>query len=378
MAAASGRIVALDLLRGLAVAGMILVVSPGSWTESYGWTRHAAWHGWTIADLVFPTFLFSVGAALGFSFPRAMAADNRRVAWIRIGRRTLLLTLLGLALNAAEPPWDLATLRLPGILQRIALCYALVASLLLATARRDQRGLAHVDVRVMLVTAAALLVGWTALILAWPGRFDVAQNIAAVADRAVFGTAHLWRYGTDAGGRVVYDPEGLLSTLGAAINVVAGVLAATAWRRAPSRVLPMLMLGGVGMIALALLIEPAVPINKRLWTASFALLTSGIGTLTLVGCALAARSAGMLRAMAPVTIWGGNAIVAFILSQLLGVASTLPMMPGGETPQGWGFGLAKALVGDPYAASLLCAFGVLAVITAVLIPLHRRGLHLRL
>lgn len=378
MTAAPGRIVALDLLRGVAVAGMILVVSPGSWNESYGWTQHAAWHGWTVADLVFPTFLFAVGAALGFSFPRALSAANRRVAWWRIARRTVLLIGLGLALNATEPPFDLATLRLPGILQRIALCYALVASLVLAPVRGDAAGLRHIDVRALLIAGLVLLIGWTAMLLGWPGRLDIAGNIGAVADRAIFGTAHLWRDGTELGGRVVYDPEGLLSTLGAAVNVIAGVLAATAWRRAPTRVLPMLVLGGIGMIALALLIEPALPINKRLWTASFALLTSGIGTLALVGCALATRSAAAMRAMAPVLILGGNAIVAFILSQLLGVFSALPVLSGGETPQGWGFAVAKRVVGDPYAASLLCAVGVLALVTAVLVPLHRRGLHLRL
>src|SRR5438309_400143 len=223
----SGRVEALDLLRGLAVAGMIVVVSPGDWTLSYAPLRHAEWNGWTPADLVFPTFLFCVGMAWGLSFPRREAGIA--ALWARIARRTALLILIGLVLNAL-PYFDLAHLRIPGILQRIAVCYLLTAVLTLVTARQRD-GMLHLNATAIGIAAAVLLLGYWAMLRFVPapgfgaGHLDSLRALPAWIDRSIFTTDHLWKYGTTEGVGVTYDPEGILSTLGALVNCLVGVLA---------------------------------------------------------------------------------------------------------------------------------------------------------
>lgn len=373
------RLQALDLLRGLAVAGMILVTSPGSWDYRYHQLDHAAWHGWTLGDMVFPTFLFSVGFALALSFPRTSLEG----AWLRVVRRTLLLIVLGLLLNAL-PAFDLAHLRIPGILQRIALCYALAASLLLLTARTGADGRRAIDHRAVAIATTVLLIGYWLLLRFIPvpgegaGHLDSAGNLTAWIDRAVFTVDHLWPYGTTPGLGVTYDPEGLLSTLPATVNLLIGVLAVWLFRAAPEwRRALWLGVAAVALIIVGLALDPFFPINKRIWTSSFALLSSGF-SLGLLALLLALPEQALQRAGWPLLVLGGNAILAFTLSQLLGVFSGLALLPGGLSPQAWGFSVAQAVIPDPYLASLACALAILVLITLAIAPLHRRGLHFRL
>src|SRR5690242_4260870 len=133
------RLASLDATRGLAVAGMILVVSPGSWAYRYAPLLHADWYGWTLADMVFPVFLFAVGVAIVFSFNTHFARGiSKRALALKILRRSAIILVLGVVLNAF-PTFDLAHLRLPGILQRIALCYAMAGVLCLAFWRKEER-----------------------------------------------------------------------------------------------------------------------------------------------------------------------------------------------------------------------------------------------
>lgn len=367
------RLVALDLLRGLAVAGMILVVSPGSWSMAYAPLKHADWHGWTPGDLVFPTFLTCVGMAIGLMVPRLTPADRASPAlWLKVARRTALLILLGLLLNAL-PTFDLATLRIPGILQRIALCYALATSICVWTAGRGEGGRLAFNPLAAAIAAAALLAIYWALIAFVPvpgfgaGRLDAEGSLPAYVDRVVFTVPHLWSQGVN------YDPEGLLSTLPAAVNVLLGAIAA----RLAAQGRKGAVLGlGVLLIVAGLALDSVMPINKRIWTPSFALLSSGIATVVFVGLEMASKSrrGGWL-----LIVLGGNAILAFILSQLLGVFGGLPIVPGAQpTPQGFVYAQVLKVVTEPYLASLACAVLVLGLITAILIPLHRRGIHLRL
>jgi predicted acyltransferase len=373
------RVGQLDILRGLAVAGMILVTSPGDWNLRYAQLDHAAWNGWTLADMVFPTFLFSVGFALALAFPRATLEGR----WSGLVRRCLLLTLLGLFLNAL-PTFDLAHLRLPGILQRIALCYALVASLLLLSARRDAEGRFAINDKAVVFTAAVILVGyWLALSLVpvpgfGAGRLDSHGSLPAWVDRAVFTTNHLWPYGTTDGVGVTYDPEGLVSTLPAAVNVLFGVLAARLFVTAPKDRRPLrLGIGAILLVIAGLALDPIIPINKRIWTSSFALFSSGfsMGVLALLLCV---PDDILRRFGSPLRVLGGNAILAFGISQVLGALSGLPLLPGGKSPQAWGFSVASAIVPEAHLASLACAVAILALITLAIVPLHRRGVHLRL
>lgn len=400
MSSAPSRLVELDVLRGLAVAGMILVVSPGDWGAAYPQLQHAEWNGWTLADMVFPTFLFSVGTALALSFPRPWrTAADRRLFWGRALRRAALLIVLGLALEATYN-WallytggtlgrpGLAHLRIPGILQRIALCYLLALVVVLGTAGRDADGHRTIRPGAVAAVAAAALVGYWALLMFvptpgfGPGRLDAAGYLGGYVDRAIFGVAHLWPLGwSHPGGPVVYDPEGLLSTVPATVNVLFGVLAGCAWRRRGTRATLVLGAAGAALIAAGLLLDPIFPINKRMWTSSFALFSGGMSAVLLAALMLASRLRGASAALAPFRVLGGNAILAFIVSTLLGRVYDLPLIAavdGRVPPRGWLDQQALWMLGDPRLASTACAVLFVAVIVLLLAPLHRRAFHFRL
>ena len=387
------RIVALDALRGLAVAGMIVVTSPGAWEHSYAPLMHAAWNGWTPADLVFPTFLFCVGLAIGLSMPGLSATDRASPAvWIKFARRTALLVLLGLILNAL-PTFDLAHLRFPGILQRIGLCYALGCLICLPSARTGPDGMLRLDAGVTLSAAVALLIGYWALLAFTPvpgfgvGRLDTQGSLPAFVDRAVFTVPHLWVLGLTEGVGVTYDPEGLLSTLPATVNVLIGAVAALLLRQPtdslrPGRAAGLALVLGVALIVAGLALDPLLPINKRIWTPSFALFSSGVAltALAVLHALLAFRVARIVAW--PLKVLGGNAILVFVISQVMGAYSSLALGQGPDgaviTPQAFGYALAQRLTHDLKLASLLCALGVLTLIICLVAPLHRRGIHLRL
>jgi predicted acyltransferase len=180
---------------------------------------------------------------------------------------------------------------------------------------------------------------------------------------------------------VVYDPEGLLSTLPATTNVLFGAIAGAWWRRSPDHAVAFAAGAGLLLVFAGLLLDPLFPINKRIWTSSFALLSSGFAALVLAGLALTLRNRLALRMAAPLRILGGNAILAFILSVLVGLVYGLPLLTRQGAPdslQGWSNRLALGAIGDPPLASLACALFILALILLALWPLHRRAIHFRL
>jgi predicted acyltransferase len=400
MSSATQRLVELDLLRGLAVAGMILVVSPGDWGAAYAQLQHAEWNGWTLADMVFPTFLFSVGVAIALSFPRPWrtVADRRRF-WIRVLRRAALLIVLGLALEASYN-WELqytgsplgkpslAYLRLPGILQRIALCYLLGAAAVLASAGHDSAGRRTVRPGAVAAIAIALLLGYWALLRFvptpgfGPGRLDPDGYLGGYVDRAIFTVPHLWPLGwAHPGGPVVYDPEGLLSTLPATVNVLLGVITGWAWRRNVERAAMVTAAAGVVLIVAGLLIDPVFPINKRIWSSSFVLFSGGFSAVLLAALMLVSRWRGAAVVLAPFRVLGGNAILAFIVSTLLGRLYDLPIVASQGhwlAPRSWLDMQALRIVGDPHVAATACALLFVAVIVLLLAPLHWRAVHFRL
>jgi len=170
MSKTAQRVMVLDLLRGTAVAGMIVVTSPGDWNDAYPFLRHATWNGWTLADMVFPMFLFAVGMALGFSFPRALGEPGALPRlWSRVGRRATALILIGLIVNATFnadilgiPVYighpGIAFLRIPGVLQRIALCYVAAMALILFSGRKTADGTVDVNPRAIAGAIVGLLI----------------------------------------------------------------------------------------------------------------------------------------------------------------------------------------------------------------------------
>lgn len=354
---------------------------------------HACRHG-------FPTFLFSVGAALGLSFPRSLGThEERQRYWSKLGRRTLALILLGLVIEASYvwaislgAPYPggpgLAHLRIPGILQRIGLCYGIAGVVLAASARPGNDRLSHLNPAAVAGTIVTILVGYWLLLELVPvpgfgaGQLTPAGSLPGFIDRTLFTEPHLWPLGSATGARpATYDPEGLLSTLPATVNVLVGALAAWGVRRDPARALLWLAAGGIVLVLAGLGVGSVFVINKRIWTSSFALLSSGVSMLTLamlIG-AFKVRPFGTL--LTPMRVLGGNAVLAFLISTIFSRLSGFQLLPEhGQmiAPQLWGFHRAQAIVAGPTLASFLCAIAVLALTTALIWPLHRRAIHFRI
>jgi predicted acyltransferase len=268
----SDRLESLDVFRGATIAAMILVSTPGTWAAVYEPLEHAAWNGWTPTDLVFPFLLFAMGAAVPFAMSRRRAGSKR--VRHHVLRRAAILFALGLVLNAIEtpPPLEWATFRIPGVLQRIAIVYAAVAWLTERTTRRTQ----------VIVSMAILLGYWAVMMLvsvpgAAAGALTPEGNLASFLDRQLLGR-HL--------GQLTWDPEGALSTLPAVASALFGVFAGD-WLVRPHRRVHRslsLIVAGIAAAGLALLWDLVFPINKNLWTSSFALLSGGLAAATLGLC----------------------------------------------------------------------------------------------
>ena len=364
------RLLSVDVLRGLTVAAMVLVNNPGTWSAVYPPLDHAAWNGWTPTDMVFPFFLFIVGVsiplALGPSLEQGRAGLGRRVL-----RRGLVIFTLGLLLHAL-PFFQPATIRIPGVLQRIAVCYLLAALLFLATrGARGWRGQAFV--------AVALLVGYWLVMTRVPvpgygaGNLTPEGNLAGYVDRLVLGP-HIWQASRH------YDPEGILSTLPALATTLLGMLAGYWLRggRLAARVVGGLVVGGLALAALGSLWSVWFPINKSLWTSSYALLMAGFAALALAACHWTTDVVGRRAWAKPFAVLGVNALALFFLSSLM--ARLLLVIRVGAQEQrlhGWLFDHLFAPWASPVNASLAYALVYLLLWWAVMWTLDRRGLRLR-
>jgi len=330
---APGRVVSVDLLRGLTVALMILVNDPGDWDHVFRQLDHADWSGWTLTDLVFPTFLFLMGVAMVFSMnARAERGDDR---WARAGKivsRAANIFALDLML-AFFPGMHWTRLRFYGVLTRIALCYLIAGLVLLSTKR----------VRVLAAIIVVVLIGyWVAL--RWvpvPGAgmpvrdiplLDPVMNWTSWIDRGVVGFTQHWMH-TGRLYKKVSDPEGLLSTLPATATVLLGVLAGF-WMQRIARegvgiqarlrmrsTQRMLALVGLVGIVVGEVWSIWLPINKNLWTSSYVLLTAGVAAVALAACSWLVDGRPqpwprwMQVATWPWLVYGSNAIVAFVFSE---------------------------------------------------------------
>jgi predicted acyltransferase len=301
------RILSIDVFRGLTVAGMVLVNNPGTWGAVYAPLRHADWHGWTPTDLIFPFFLFIVGVAIPLALGRRLREDpGPGPIVLRILRRAAIIFALGLVLHAVSN-FDAATIRLPGVLQRIAVCYLVAALLFVFTGWRTQAA----------VAGAALLAYWALLTLVPVPGFGAGDlgkegNLAAWLDRTLLGP-HIWRLGR------VYDPEGILSTLPAIATTLFGVLTGHFVKAAPSTraAAKGLAWSGAGGIVIGLAWARVFPINKALWTSSYAVFTAGAALLVLAACFWVIEIKGWTWWTGPFVVFGVNALAVFFLSTLL-------------------------------------------------------------
>ena len=364
-----GRMVSLDVFRGLTVAGMILVNNPGSWSAVYGPLRHAEWNGWTPTDLVFPFFLFIVGVSMTLSFERREAAGaSRRDLFVQLLRRSAIIFALGLFLNGF-PFFDLARLRIPGVLQRIAVCYLAAGAIYLTVRLRGQ-----------IAAAVALLGGYWLLMTMVPvpgygaGVLTTEGNLAAWIDDSLM-RGHLYR--------PHWDPEGILSTLPAIATVLFGIFAGRWMRRAPSASARIFGLVGAGIagVAAGLVVDLWFPINKNLWSSSYTLFTAGLAAIFLAACYWIVDERRIIWWTKPFVIFGSNAIAVYVLagitSRLLGLrisgAAGQPV-----TVKTMLFDRFFAPLASPINASLLWALFFVLVCLGAMAVLYRRKIFIKI
>jgi predicted acyltransferase len=371
METAQGRLLSLDVFRGLTIAGMILVNNPGTWRAVYPPLTHADWHGWTPTDLIFPFFLFVVGVSITLALaPRRERGESRARLAARIVRRSVILFALGVFL-AGFPDFNLATIRIPGVLQRIAVCYLAAALLFLVT-----------TVRAQAAVITGLLLGYWALMTLVPvpgfGAGDLGKegNLAAYLDRTLLGP-HLWRPAK------VYDPEGILSTLPAIATTLAGVLTGHWLRsaRTPSARVWGMGTAGVAAVLLGLLWSRWFPINKALWTSSYVVFTAGAALLGLAACCWLVEVRKWRRWATPFLVFGVNAIAAFVLSTFVARVLILAKITGADGSRApwhrWLYEHLFATWATPVNASLLFALAYLLLWLALMGILYRRRIFIR-
>ena len=371
-----GRLLSVDLLRGLTIGFMILVNDPGDGRVGFRALDHADWNGFTPTDLVFPTFLFLVGVSMVLSYARREAAGAPRGAFLGHAlRRTLLLFALGLLLNGF-PLYPLATLRIYGVLQRIAVCFGIGSVLLAATGKRRSR------VAVLLGVLAATLVGYWLLMRfvpvpghGLPGRdvplMDKDNNLVAWLDRTLL-PGRLYE-GTR-------DPKGLLSTLPAVGTLVLGMLAGL-WLRTQHTVRRKaygLVVAGMAALLAGGLWNLTFPVNKKLWTSSYVLWAGGWSLLLLaLFFWLCEVKQWRGRGWTPLLVFGRNAIASYVFAELFAGCCFLVSVHGRSVSH-LVYTSLFAGVGSPAIGSLLYSLFFVAVCWLPMAALYRRGVFFKL
>ena len=327
---ASSRSLALDIFRGMTVCFMIIVNTPGVEALAYSPLHHAAWHGFTPTDLVFPSFLFAVGNALSFAMKKFDTMEQSAVVG-KILKRTFIIFLLGYLMywfpffhREQDGHWafnPFSETRVFGVLERIGLCYGIAALLIY-----------YASPRTVYITVWVLLIGYWAALLIFPAAgadpYSMTGNAGYRLDKWVLGESHMYH-----GEGVAFDPEGILSTLPAIVNVIAGYYTGVFVSRKGKTFegLTYMLLWGTALIAVACAWNLVFPINKKLWTSSFVLLTVGIDLVLLAFLIYFIEFRNQTRWTGFFSVFGKNPLFVYLVSELLIVAlATIPAGNGGN------------------------------------------------
>lgn len=305
----SNRFISLDIFRGIAIAAMVIVNNQGDWSHVYPVLRHASWHGWSGADIIFPLFLFALGSSVSFSISiKSNAGFSNNEIYLKIIRRTLILILMGLFLNLF-PEFKLAELRIPGVLQRIALCYLFSSVIFLQFNKKMQYGIAF----------CILVMYWICLKFlpfdgSTVGSLEPADNICRYIDNFLF-NGHTYKQAAAPG----FDPEGLFSTIPAISSTLAGVFAADLLRSQKSsirKIIELLAAANTGII-LGIIMNIWMPINKNLWTPSYVVFMCGISLYVFVISFWFVDIKCCRFFSKPFIVLGANPLALYFLSSLL-------------------------------------------------------------
>lgn len=346
------RYYSLDVFRGATVALMIMVNNPGTWSSMFAPLKHAPWHGCTPTDLVFPFFLFAVGNAMSFVIPRLQEAGDA-VFWRKVIKRTILIFLIGLGLNwfpfvqwvdgalhfrewvsSADPTKGV---RILGVLQRIAIAYFFASVLAY-----------YFKPRTLIYISAAVLLGYWGLtaFLGTGDPYSLEGWFGTDIDKQILGVAHMYK-----GEGVPFDPEGFMSALPAVIQVVFGYLAGVfikkqgqvdwLWTKVPAsnephfKLLSGMFVTGFILVVLAWTWSLGFPINKKIWTSSYVLYTTGLGIMTIGGMIWYIEVQGVKNALTKFfDVFGKNPLFIFVLSGLLPKTLALIRIPNGVSAEG--------------------------------------------
>ena len=305
----SNRLVALDTFRGMTIAFMIVVNTPGTWAHVYAPLRHAEWHGCTPTDLVFPFFLFIVGLAMRFSFKRFDFNLSPEITKKILGRMVTIF-VFGLLLSAypfIRQDWNWENFRIMGVLQRIGISYGCAAFLVL---KLNQK---HLVIFSGVILLLYWLILWSFSIINGLDPYGLESNLPRWLDLVLLGNTHLY-HGTG----IPFDPEGLLSTLPAIITVLIGYITGTVIQEMENGIgkVKYLLKAGVTITIIGWIWGFFFPINKQLWTSSYVLFTGGIAIITLAICIYFIDIKGFKKLAHPFVIFGTNSIFLFVASGL--------------------------------------------------------------
>jgi predicted acyltransferase len=324
----NARLLSLDFFRGFTVASMLLVNDPGDWSHIYPPLEHSKWNGCTPTDMVFPSFLFIVGVSIVYAMQSKREDTAKHNALLlSILRRTVTIFAIALILSLITK-FDLAHLRIPGVLQRIAIVFGITGFLYVKTNFRTQA-----------IIAATCLIGYFLLMTlvpvpgVGPANLEPATNLGAWLDRTLLTTDHLWKSSK------TWDPEGLLGTIPAIGTCLIGVLTGTWLKKEKLRKgNDLLKMAGAGalLIVAGLVWDIFFPINKALWTSSFVLYVGGIDIVILALCYWLIDVKGYRKLIPFFVAFGRNAIASFVLAHFVpAILSGIPVTSGGVKSNLW-------------------------------------------
>lgn len=380
------RLLSLDVLRGITVMSMILVNNPGNWSNVYSPLHHADWAGLTLADMIFPCFMFLMGVSMAFSLPHLQNKSLGEKVW-KIGKRAVLLIVIGIAIGwfsqvvwnvrgalHGEPmsiadmlfPWQ--SLRLPGVLQRFGVAYAFTSVIILLLPR--PRPLAWI--------AAAGLVLYQVILLCGNGFEASHANVIYQIDAAIFGESHMYTEWVG-NGHLVFDPEGLASTLPCLSHVLIGYLAGALLRRHESIETRLLQLAVSGIVLLlaGCLLSYGCPVIKKVWTPSFVLITCGASTLALTLISYLTDVRHHTHWASFFRDYGMNPLFLYIVAEV-GAVLIYFIRIGHHSLGAWAYQGVHALIADDKFSSLIFAVCYVLLLGLLAIFLHRKRIFIKL
>lgn len=366
----SKRSLSLDIFRGMTVCFMIIVNTSGNWATTYAPLLHANWNGFTPTDLVFPSFLFAVGNSMSFAMDKWKMMPQREVLY-KIFKRTFIIFLLGFLMywfpfykldtDFNKLPFPFSETRIFGVLQRIAICYGL-ASLILY----------YFKPKISLyISAGILIVYW--IIFAFYGPYDIHKNPVLDLDLRIFGENHLYK-----GEGFAFDPEGLLSTFPALVNVFAGYFTGKYIREKGFNyeMLSKLFLTGFVFLAAGFMWNYGFPINKKIWSSSYVLLTIGLDLMILGMIIYYSDFLKKSNGIYFFEVFGKNTLAIYLFSEILPIA--LYHIPVGKTNSySWLYQHIFAKFGD-YSGAFLFAFSVMMICWATGYWLDRKRIYIKI